>query len=193
MEFRSDESGARSSGMLTEPASTTALELDLYDELSSFSALSPEEQRKELERIAPAVARPASAAENRARESFDFIEPSDLPELAEPILDQSTRPSFDLIDESPLEPVDLPDPPPAQPIFAFVEEPARESIHARDDGHFTSESTPTLEGTSPLVDMFSGVSLSLETELRCESCGAASNTEDLFCLACGQLLAEMDW
>lgn len=115
MDFRSDESGARSSDLLTKHASTTMVELDLYDELSSFSALSPEEQRKELERVALPQAKHASVpfgaeklrgepesvrlslgaqpvppAQERTSSNLDFIEGNDLrkcdgPESDEPV------------------------------------------------------------------------------------------------------------
>lgn len=217
MQFRSDESCARSSDLLIEPASRTVVELDLYDELSNFSALSPEqqrkelervalplgahasvpagaeEQRKELERVALAPAPPAPAAENRAPATFDFIKRSDLPNRDGRDLDQSAELAFSLIDGSQLEPPDLPDPPRAQPIFAFIEETADEPSKASEDGLKVSEAHGTLGGTSPLADLFSGVSLTLETALRCESCGAASTAEDLFCLSCGELVGETTW
>ncbi|MEK6300201.1 MAG: hypothetical protein AABO41_05720 [Acidobacteriota bacterium] len=192
MEFRSDESGARSSDRLIEPASTTMVELDLFDELSNFSALSSEEQRKDLERIGLASAQPAPTAGKPAPANFDFIEQSDWAEAKAPTLDQFAEPTFDLIDESLLEPPDLPDPPPAQPVFAFVEQPAQQVSQPIEDGRFASEPPDTLGVTSPLADIFSGVILTLETALSCENCGADSGKEDLFCLSCGELVGEID-
>ena len=52
MEFKNDEPRGRSNKILTEPASASAAEVDLYEELLRFCALSPDEQRKELERLA---------------------------------------------------------------------------------------------------------------------------------------------
>ena len=140
MEFKGDEPGTRSSAMLTEPASTTVIELDLYDELLSFSTLSSEEQRKELERVAQLLA---------AR--------------------------------------------PGQPTGAEEQRRELELISiAIEDGPIVCDPSDKREGTGPFADMVSGVNPSVETMLSCGNCGAASSAEDLFCLSCGELVAEVE-
>ena len=192
MEFRSDGSGARASGKLAETRSTQNAELDLYDELLSFSALSPEAQRKELERVVRESVRLAGAVEESAPVRFDFIEQSDLPAPDEPEFNPASEPAFDLVDESLFEPLDQrSDAAPAEPVFAFLEE--QQSSRASESSHLISESEDPFDVASPLENICSGVVLSNETTLKCESCGAGSNLEDLFCLSCAQLLGEMDW
>ena len=56
MEFRTDQPGVLASRTLRETGSAHIDEVDLYDELATFSALSPEEQRKELERETSQIA-----------------------------------------------------------------------------------------------------------------------------------------
>jgi len=141
MEFKGDEPGKRSSAKLNEPGSTTVIELELYDELSKFSALSPEEQKNELERIAQANAAEAHQTAVAGEQGGE------------------------------LEPVSI----------------------ATEDGSMVTDSSDKREGTGPLADMVSGVDLSVQTTLRCESCGAASTAEDLFCLSCGELMGVVDW
>jgi hypothetical protein len=192
MEFRSDGSGARASGKLADTGSTQKTELDLYDELSSFTALSPEEQRKELERVVRESAQLAVAVEEPVPVRFDFIEQSDLPASDEPESNPASEPAFDLGDESLFEPLDQrSDAAPAESVFAFLEE--QQSSQAREGSHLISESEDPFDVVSPLEDFCSGVTLRNETTLKCESCGAGSNLEDLFCPSCAQLLAEMDW
>jgi hypothetical protein len=191
MEFRSDGSGARASGRLTETRSTQKAELDLYDELLSFSALSPEEQRKELERVERKSAQLAAAVEEPAAVRFDFIEQSDLPARDEPEFNPASEPAFDLVDESLFEPLDQrSDAAPAEPVFAFLEE--QQTPRASKGSHLISESEDPFDVAGPLEDICSGVMLRNETTLKCESCGAGSNVEDLFCPSCSQLLGEMD-
>jgi hypothetical protein len=192
MEFRSDVSGARTSGKLADTGSTQKAELDLYDELVTFSALSPEEQRKQLERVVRESAQLAAAVEEPAPVRFDLIEQSDLPARDEPEFNPASEPAFDLVDESLFEPLDRrSDAALAEPAFAFVEE--QQSSHSSEGSHLSSESEDPFDVASPLEDICSGVMLRTETNLKCESCGAGSDLEDLFCLSCAQLLGEMDW
>lgn len=192
MKFRSDGSGVRASGRVTGTRSTQKAELDLYDELLSFSALSPEEQRKELERVERKSAQLAVAVEEPAPVRFDFIEQSDLPARDEPEFDPASEPAFDLVDESLFEPLNQnSDAAPAEPVFAFLEE--QQTSRASEGSHLISESEDPFDVVSPLEDFCSGVTLRNETTLKCESCGAGSNVEDLFCPSCAQLLGEMDW
>ena len=141
MEFKGDEPGTRSSGLLTDSSSTTVIELDLYDELLSFSMLSPDEQRKELERVAQLLAgrpgQPTGAEEQRRELELVSIAIEDDPIVSDP--------------------------------------PAKG------------------EEAGPLVDVFSAGGSAVETTLICESCGAASTAEDLFCLCCGELVGGVDW
>src|SRR6476660_8006396 len=102
MKFRRDEPGARASGTLSEPASIETVELDLYDELSSFSALSPEEQRKELEHVARASAQPATVSEEPAAAIFEFMDQPDLRAHQESETNSSPEPTFNLIEDSTL-------------------------------------------------------------------------------------------
>ena len=192
MEFRSDGSGARASGKLAEARSTQNAELDLYDELVSFSALSPEEQKNELERVERKGAQLAAAVEEAAPVRFDFIEQSDLPARDVPEFNPASEPVFDLIDESFFEPLDQrSDAAPAEPVFAFLEQ--QQSSPASERNHLISESEDPFDVASPLEDICSGVVFRNETTLKCESCGTGSNLEDLFCLSCAQLLGETDW
>jgi hypothetical protein len=192
MEFRSDGSGARASGKLADTGSTQKTELDLYDELSSFTALSPEEQRKELERVVRESAQLAVAVEEPVPVRFDFIEQSDLPASDEPESNPASEPAFDLGDESLFEPLDQrSDAAPAESVFAFLEE--QQSSQAREGSHLISESEDPFDVVSPLEDFCSGVTLRNETTLKCERCGAGSNLEDLFCPSCAKLLGELDW
>jgi hypothetical protein len=192
MKFRRDEPGARASGTLSEPASIETVELDLYDELSSFSALSPEEQRKELERVALASASPAVASGEPAPASFEFMDQPDLRAHEGSESNSSYEPAFKLIEESLLTPPDQPPGEPSQPVLALIEEQAQEPAHPVEESQVAGELVDTLRKTSPLDDIYSGVMATPETSLKCGSCSADSNVEDLFCPSCGQLLSEMD-
>lgn len=190
MKLTRSETGARGSGRLIEPLSTETAELDLYDELVSFTELSPDQQREELERVARANAPPVTTAEESA--SFDFLEQSDLPARDEPESNSSTEAAFNLIDEPLCDPLDSPDgDSSAHTIFAFVEELSPETSRGSEDSPVAAQPDP-LRSTSPLEDIYSGAMTAAECEHRCESCGAVSSLEDLFCLSCGQLLGEMD-
>jgi hypothetical protein len=192
MELRSDRPGAREGWRLTETRTTQKAELDLYDELLSFSALSPEEQRKELERVERKSAQLFVAVEEPAPVRFDFVEQSDLPARDEAEFNPALEPAFDLVDESLFEPLDRPsDALPAEPVFAFLEE--QQTSQASEGSHLVSESEDPFDVASPLEDICSGVMLRNETTLKCESCGAGSNVEDLFCPSCAQLVGELDW
>jgi len=193
MELRHDEPGVRGSGTLGQTGSTQICELDLYDELVNFSALSPEEQRRQLKRVERSSDPHVVIAKEPDPVSFDFIERSDLPASSKPAFNRSAEPAFSLFDESLFELLDQrPEPPPVETFFAFVEEPAQHTSPSIEGNHLACELNDSLKGTSPLEDICSGTMLSPETTLTCESCGAASNLEDLFCAACGQLLGELD-
>jgi hypothetical protein len=192
MKLRRDEQGAPGSGTLIEPLSTEIAELDLYDELVTFTTLSPDQQREELEHVAQASAQPVTAAEEPPA-SFDFLEQSDLPARDEPGSNSSTEPAFNLIDEPLCDPLDQRHGDvSAHPVFAFVEESSQETSLASEDNPVAAEPPDALRRTSPLEDIYAGAMTTPECELKCESCGAASSLEDLFCLSCGQLLGEMD-
>lgn len=191
MTFRTDEPGVHASRTGSETGSAHIGELDLYDELATFSALSPEQQRKELESLERHAAQPALTVEDSSRVSFDFLEQSDFPTRGDGDLDRSAEPVFNLIDESQLERVEQsPSWQSAEPAFAFVEESSKESSLSSG----ASQTAPALpdRSTSPLEVIDSGAMTSARCELRCESCGAESSPEDLFCLSCGQLLGGMD-
>jgi hypothetical protein len=165
--------------------------MDLYDELVTFSALSPEQQRTELERVVMESAQLAAAVEEPAPIRFDLIEQSDLPAPDEPEFNPASEPAFDLVDESLFEPLDRrSDAALAEPVFAFVEE--QQSSHSSEGSHLSSESEDPFDVASPLEDICSGLILRTETNLNCDSCGAESSVKDLFCPSCAQLLGEMD-
>lgn len=201
MKFRRDEAGPPASGTSIEPLSAEVEEVDLYDELVSFSALSPDQQRKELERVAIASAPVVPLAEERPA-SFDFLEKSDsLYGSSES--NSSTDATFNLIDEplgDPLGHQQTDTPPHA--VFNFVEQLTQNV--AREDRHAAAELPVTLSNTSPLEDIWStrmarvGIDPtgptheSAEREIKCDSCGADSSPEDILCLSCGQLLGDMD-
>lgn len=192
MEFRTDERGVLASRTPSEAGSAHINELDLYDELATFSALSPEEQRKELESVERANAKPALTVEDPFRVSFDFIEQSDVPTRLHGELDRSPDPVFNLIDEAQLERIEQsPSRSSSEPAFAFVEESSQETSLTSGASQFAAALPDVLRNTSPLEVIDSDAMTTAKGELKCESCGADSSLEDLFCLSCGQLLGEM--
>lgn len=192
MRFGIDEPGVRASGTRTETGSARVDELDLYDELATFSSLSPEEQREELESVERANALPALTVDDLPSVSFDFIEQSDVPTRPEREPDRWPEPLFDLIDESQFGPLEQPpSSEPAEPVFAFLEEPAQEPSQSRQATHLASQSDDLFDAASPLGDICSGAPLRSPPSMKCESCGAVSTIEDLFCLSCAQLLGEV--
>lgn len=192
MKRRRDEPGAPGSGTLIESLSTAIVELDLYDELVSFSALSPVQQREELEKVARANAQVVTTTEEPPA-SFNFMEQGDLPASDGPESNSPSEPAFNLIDEPLCDPLDRQGgDAPADPVFAFVEKSSQDASQASEDIIVAAAPPDALRNTSPLGDIDSGAVTTAECELKCGSCGAGSSPEDLFCLSCGQLLGEMD-
>jgi hypothetical protein len=193
MEFRTDEPGVLASRTLRETGSAHIDEVDLYDELATFSALSPEEQRKELKRIETANIQPALAADDLTPVSFDFIEQRDVPTREHAEFDRSCEPVFNLIDESQLERnVKGQSWASAEPAFNFIEESSQEASLTSETGQIAAAPADVLRTTSPLEVIDSGAITNEKCELKCDGCGAASCLEELFCLSCGQFLGEMD-
>ncbi|MFY9607607.1 MAG: zinc ribbon domain-containing protein [Blastocatellia bacterium] len=193
MEFRTDEPGVLAGRTLNETGSAHIDELDLYDELATFSALSPEEQREETERVERANAQSALAVDDPLPVSFDFMEPSDVPTRADRELDRSPEPVFDLIDESQFERIEQSSAAAsAEPAFAFVEESSEEPPLTSEASQIAAALPDVLRSTSPLEVIDSGAMTTAKGELKCESCGTDSSPEDLFCLSCGELLGETD-
>lgn len=193
MEFRTDDPGALASRTLTETDSAQVVELDLYDELATFSERSPEEQREELDRVERANAQPGPTVDDPPPACFAFIEQSDVPTLVEGELDRSPEPLFNLIDESQFEPPEQRTSwASAEPVFAFVEESSQETSLTSVASQIAAALPDALRSTSPLEVIDSGAMTTANCELNCESCGADSSLEDLFCLSCGQFLGEMD-
>ena len=193
MGFRTDERGVLTSRTLSETGSAHIDELDLYDELATFSALSPEEQRKELERVERSTDQPALTVEDPSPVTFDFIEQNDVPTRAGGELDRSPEPVFDLVDESQFEWIEQsPSWQSAEPAFAFVEESSEGTSLPSETSQIAAALPDLLRSTSPLEVIASGAMATEQCELKCGSCGAGSNLEDLFCLSCGEFLGEMD-
>ena len=193
MGFKRDEPGMHASRTLTETGSTQSGELDLYDQLVAFSALSPEAKSKELERAEKSSDPPAVTFEEPAGPRFDFLEQSDPPDTDKPEFNQLAEPVFTLIDEAHFAPPDQhPKRAPVESVFAFVAEEPNETSQPIEGKRLTSESYGSLNGTSPLEEVCSGTVLSPESKQKCENCGAASNMEELFCPSCSQLLGDID-
>jgi hypothetical protein len=193
MKFGADELDVRSSGTPVRAGSAHINEVDLYDELATFSALSPEEQLEELERIERANAQPALTVDDPSPGSIDFVEQSDAPTRAECELDRSPEPLFNLIDESRFEPLEQPQTGASvEPAFAFLEPSAEEPWQSRQASHLSSECDDSLGVTSPLGDICPDAPLLTKPAKKCDSCGAALAIEDLFCLSCGQLIGDLD-
>lgn len=186
MKFGTDKPVMRASRTLTETGSAHIDELDLYDELATFSALSPEEQRDELERVERSNTPPVLTVDDPPTASFDFIEQSDVP--THPELDGSPEPVFNLIEESQVERIEQrPSWASADPAFAFVEESSQETSLTRGASQIAAALPDVLRSTSPLEVIDSGALATAKCQLKCESCGADSSLEDLFCLSCGEL------
>src|ERR1700752_134019 len=192
MKFRRDEPGARASGTLSEPASIEIAELDLYDELSTFSGLSPEEQSKELERVALARARPAGVSEDPAPPIFEFIDQPDLRVQEGSESNSAPEPAFNLVEEFVLTPPDQPPGEPSQPVLTLIEEQGQDALHPAEESQIAGELVDTLRKTSPLDDIYSGAMATPEASLKCGRCSADSHVKDLFWPACGRLWSEMD-
>lgn len=177
------------SGTLTETGSAGSGELDLYEELANFSALSPEEQRKELKRVESAKAQPAVTVDDSPSAGFDYIELGELPPCAEGGLEQSSEPLSNPVDEAQFEPPgQRPSSASPEPLFTFSEEPVRESSQSSQASHLVCRSDDPFDEASPLEGICAEALLGAQTTMKCESCGATSNLEDLFCPSCSQLL-----
>jgi hypothetical protein len=163
-----------STGSLT----TGELEIDLYSDLTSFSARSPEEQEAEVERIVvrkSGISKPLSVApedpglelnidpDHGFGDPFQLSDPGlgDLIQLPEPALDDSAQFA---------EPANLPPPNLADDLFeAAIPQP--QSVD--------------LEPDLVLPIGSSG------NEVICPACGAATSIDDLLCIACGSFVGEM--
>lgn len=190
MGFRNDERG----GTLTHTGSTQANELDLYSDLAAFTALSPEDQSKESERIKGENDQAVVTGEVPARARLDLFERSDLPATGKPEFNQASEPEFSLIDEALFAPRDQSlEQASVESDFAFVTEAPNENSQPRKKGgHMTSELNEPLSRTSPLEETCPVSVLPSENSQECETCGTASSIEELFCPSCGQLLGNID-
>jgi len=210
MELNNDDAAVCTDSTNAQAGTTSAGEIDLYDELIAFAELSPEEQSRLVDHPEKASAETGTTSADKAEE-HPFPEPvlTHLP--IEPVEESATEPT----PESAPGPENLqasvgfslarPElfrfPRPLEHVEAEATAPAAESAC---DSEFSEAYVepgevrpPLVEGTRPSGPL-SGFSLTPDYVFTgalsrgvCLACGAESGADDLFCITCGVFIDEI--
>jgi len=184
---------AESDAMSNNPDET--IELELYDELLSFSLQAPETRLE-----ATQTKRPDSADQPASDVSYSETAAASNVEVAaveEPFFDAESilqlvseydltvqQATEEVLDANPLD----------ESIYKQIEvEPRQEVLPIDDEAPAeTARAGEKLSNTSPLGQFCSSVTLKPAEVADCPACGSQLNTQDLFCIACGEFLDNSD-
>lgn len=201
MESNHNEAAVRTDSSNAQAGTTSAGEIDLYDELIAFAELSPEEQL----RLAAPPEEMSAETGKAATESAE--EPAPEPVLVNGPLETveaetaagNGTPSAEQAEDTSPEPAQTHLP--IEPVESDLTVPAAES--ARDSEVSNADVEPgevrpeLLDGSRPSGPL-SGFSLTPDFVFTgalsrgvCLACGAESGTDDLFCMTCGVFIDEV--
>lgn len=169
-----------------------AIEMELYDDLIAFSALSPEKQLEDVEQATAKNILDEQAGEFSYPEISSIADEAFEPEEESPLEINQTG-DLKLSDEliaADQETLDFFD----ELIFDTIQtEPDNDKHSLPDNAAIESQQiSRPLSNTSPLDDAWSGAKVKTGPLVMCHSCGNKSDVEDLFCIACGEFLARVE-
>ncbi|HET9533543.1 MAG TPA: hypothetical protein VFQ92_24530, partial [Blastocatellia bacterium] len=175
-------------------------ELDLYDELMSFTDLTPEQQENDvrLHESEMVVSAPQPEPEAETAQAETAAPAPQAPETSRPTFssDGITRaatisvyksPARSAEDESSNQSFIVLD---AEEILAENEMESLMDGPVAEDEEISAEVNETLSATGPLEVQFSPAAGEARPQAACRACGYESDGEDMFCLGCGLLLSE---
>ena len=158
-------------------------EIDLYDELTAFAELPPDEQQQLLARPEP------NSAEAEALPAVEVVE---------------VAPPEEVVEVAPPEQVEAETSPGSVPVLGTIETVEGESITLPStSGSNPGDSDASSETSEARSDVFVRPSGPLGSLTKgfvftgalsrgvCLACGAESGTDDLFCITCGGFIEEI--
>lgn len=201
MKLDNNDAVVRVDSIDVQTGSSSAGEIDLYDELTAFAELSPEEQVR-------LVDRPGKTAEQTDKPSAEKAEEeaSQEPILTQPPIESAkaeTPPAR--TEKSSTEELPSAEPvlteAPIEPVEVATAAPAADSDSLSQDSNAHVErsevSPPAFEGSRPSGPL-SGFSLAPDFVFTgalsrgvCLTCGTESGADDLFCMTCGVFIDEI--
>jgi hypothetical protein len=196
------EANLKAEALATAGGQPDGNELDLYDELMSFTDLTPEQQVNDvrLHESELVVSAPQPEPEAEIAQTETAAPSPQAPETSRPTFysggitraatisvykspdrsaeDESSNQSFIVLD--------------AEELLAENEMECSMDGPAVEDEEISAEVSEMLTATGPLDVQFSPVAGEARTQTACRACGYESDGEDMFCLGCGLLLKESE-
>ena len=200
MKLNHSDAAVRADSINAQAGSSSG-EIDLYDDLTAFAELSPEEQMRLVDR----PEKRSTESENPSAEEVEEEHPSTEPLLApapiEPVESETTPAEAEKTSAEKAEKHPYPEPVLARaPIEPFEAEPTALPAESAPDAADSSASDergkvrPELfvRPSGPLGSLTRGFEFTGALSRGvCLACGAESDADDLFCITCGVFIDEI--
>ena len=200
MKLNQNDAAVRADSINARTGSNSG-EIDLYDELTAFSQLSPDEQMRLVDR----PEKTSTETEKTSAEDVEEEHPSPEPHLApapiEPVEAERTPAEKEKISAEKAEKHPSPEPVPSlapiEPVAAEATALPAESASDAADSNASVERTKVrpelfVRPSGPLGSLTRGfVFTGALARGVCLACGAESDADDLFCITCGVFIDEI--
>jgi hypothetical protein len=188
-------------GSINAQTGSSSGEIDLYDDLTAFAELSPEEQMRLVDRPEKTTAETEKPSAQEVEEEHPSTEPLLAPAPIEPVESEKTPEETETTSAEKAEKHPPPEPvlalAPIEPVEAVATALLAESApDAEDSSAFVEPSEVRREvfvrPSGPLGSLTRGfVFTGALSRGVCLACGAESDADDLFCITCGVFIEEI--
>jgi Double zinc ribbon len=201
MKLNHNDAAVRADSINARTGSSSAGEIDLYDELTAFAELSPDEQMSLVDRPEKTSTEIEKTSAEEVEEEHPSPEPLLEPAPIEPVEAEKTPAETEKISAEKAERHPSPEPvlalAPIEPVEAEATALPAESASDAADSYASVERNKVrpelfVRPSGPLGSLTRGfVFTGALSRGVCLACGAESDADDLFCITCGVFIDEI--